>query len=550
MDWQQSYFLFRQGAVISAILASLPILVVLIMLGALRRPAWIAGLTGLAVSLLVALWFYGMPVSLAVSSVTYGAAFGLFPISWIIFWAIVLFRITIVTGKFDIIRESIGRLTKDAPSQALLIAFALGAFIEGAAGFGTPVAIAAAMLTGLGFSPFRASAICLLANTAPVAFGSIGTPLITLAATTRLPLGELSSAVAAICAPVALLVPAYMIFAMGGLKTLRAAVLPASITGIVFAVTQYVVATYAGPQLTDILASIVAMIALFLVCRFRPSNPMTPELEAAFRGSSEALAPAADGSDAYVPSTREVIVAWTPYASLVFFVLLWGLKPVQRLLALGTLSFAWPVLHDHVLRMAPITSSPQPYHAPFTLNLLSASGTSCMSAALCSAVILGVPPGRLIRLLGDVCRQLLLPIVTVVSVLAMAFLMNYSGATATLGLAFSSTGAMFPFFSAMLGWMGVFLTGSDTSSNALFGNLQVVTAERLHLSPVLMAAANSSGGVVGKMISLQTIAVAAAATGMSTSGQSKLFRFTLKHSLLLGALVGAIALLYSHYLHF
>ena len=549
MNWQQSYLLFRQGAVFSAVLASLPILVVLLLLGALRKPAWIAGLTGLAVSFLVALWFYGMPVSLAVSSVTYGAAFGLFPISWIIFWAIVLFRITMVTGKFDIIRESIGRLTKDAPSQALLIAFALGAFIEGAAGFGTPVAIAAAMLTGLGFSPFRASAICLLANTAPVAFGSIGTPLITLAATTGLPLGELSSSVAAICAPVALIVPAYMIFAMGGLKTLRAAALPASLTGIIFAVTQYVVATYAGPYLTDILASILAMIALFLVCRFRRFEPMTPELEAAFRGSNEALAPAADGSDPYVPTTREVIVAWTPYASLVFFVLLWGLRPVQRVLALGTFSFTWPVLHDHVLRMAPITSSPLPYHAPFALNLLSASGTSCMSAALCSAVILRVPPGRFIRLLGDVCRQLFLRIITVVSVLAMAFLMNYSGATATLGLAFSSTGALFPFFSAMLGWIGVFLTGSDTSSNALFGNLQVVTAERLHLSPVLMAAANSSGGVVGKMISLQTIAVAAAATGMSTSGQSKLFRFTLKHSLLLGALVGVIVLLYSHNLH-
>ena len=223
---------------------------------------------------------------------------------------------------------------------------------------------------------------------------------------------------------------------------------------------------------------------------------------------------------------------------------------MQRLLAVGTFNFGWPMLHDHVLRMPPITMTPQPYHALFGLNLLSASGTSCMAAALSSALLLRVSPAMFIRLLGEVSRQLLLPVVTVVSVLAMAFLMNYSGATATLGLAFSSTGAMFPFFSALLGWLGVFLTGSDTSSNALFGNLQVVTAERLHLSPVLMAAANSSGGVVGKMISLQTIAVAAAAPGMSTAGQAKLFRFTLKHSALLAALVGGVAILYSHFLPF
>jgi L-lactate transport len=550
MHWQQIYYLFGHGAAFSSAIASLPVLVVLLLLGVLRRPAWVAGLCGLAVSVVVALAFYRMPVGLAASASSYGAAFGLFPISWIIFWAIVLFRITTMTGKFDIIRESIGRLTKDAPSQALLIAFALGAFIEGAAGFGTPVAIAAAMLSGLGFSPFRAAAICLLANTAPVAFGSIGTPLLTLAATTGLPLAQLSSAVAAICAPVALIVPGYMIYAMGGRKTLRLALLPAMVTGIVFAVTQYVIATYAGPQLTDILASIFAMIALFLICRYRKSQPMSAELEAAFRGSDEAVAPAADGSDPYLPPAREVVTAWMPYAFLVFFVLLWGVKPVQRLLALGTFNFAWPFLHDQVLRMAPITTSPQPYHAPFVLNLLSASGTSCMFAAICSAIFLRVSIGAFVKLIGSVCKQLVLPITTIVSVLAMAFLMNYSGATATLGLAFSSTGYLFPFFSAMLGWMGVFLTGSDTSSNALFGNLQVVTAQRLNLSPVLMAAANSSGGVMGKMISLQTIAVAAAATGMSTDGQAKLFRFTLKHSILLATLVGIIALLYSHYLHY
>jgi L-lactate transport len=550
VNWQQSYNLFGQGIGFSAALAALPILVVLVILGLLRKPAWAAGLCGLAASLMVALFCYHMPVGLALGAASYGAAFGLFPICWIVFWAIVLFRITTVTGKFTIIRESVGQLTEDAPSQALLIAFAFSAFIEGAAGFGTPVAIAAAMLTGLGFSPFRASAICLLANTAPVAFGSIGTPLLTLAATTGLPLLKLSAAVAAICAPVALIIPAYMVFAMGGKKTLRAALLQCVVTGLIFGVTQFVVGTYVGPQLTDILASVFAMVALFLLCRFRKCEPMPHDLEMAFRGTNEAVAPLADGSELVVASRSDIVIAWMPYAFLVVFVLLWGIKPIQDLLAIATFHLHWPMLHDRVIRTAPVVMSALPYHAPFVLNLLSASGTSCMCATICSALFLRVSFITYIGVLGLTCKQLLLPFTTVVSVLAMAFLMNYSGATATLGLAFSSSGAAFPFFSALLGWVGVFLTGSDTSANALFGSLQVVTADRLGLSPVLMSAANSSGGVVGKMISLQTIAVAAAATGMSNAEQSRLFRLMLKHSVLLVILVGLIALLYTHYLHF
>lgn len=546
--WQQTYVLFGQGVAVSAAIASLPIVIVLLMLGLWRKPPWMAGLCGLLTSFLVALACYRMPASLAFSAAAYGAAFGLFPICWIVFWAIVLFRITAVTGQFDIIRESIGQLTSDAPLQALLIAFAFGAFIEGAAGFGTPVAIAAAMLTGLGFSPFRASAICLLANTAPVAFGSIGTPLLTLAATTGLPLNKLSMAVAAICAPVALIVPAYMMLAMGGKKVLRAAWLPCAVTGLIFAVAQFIVATYVGPQLTDILASIFAMLALFVICRSRKFNQLSPGMEAAFRGTPEALTRAADRQAARVLSTRDIVVAWMPYAFLVIFVLLWGLEPMQRLLALGTSNTSWPLLHDHIWRTLPVVERAQPYHAPFTLNILSASGTSCMGAVLCSALFLRVSLSTFVAVIVATCRQLLLPVTTIVSVLAMAFLMNYSGSTATLGLAFASSGAAFPFFSALLGWVGVFLTGSDTSANALFGSLQVVTAQKLGLSAVLMSAANSSGGVVGKMISLQTIAVASAASGMASADQTRLFRFTLKHSALLVLVVGGIALLYSRFL--
>lgn len=550
MNWQQTYVLFERGVAGSAMIAALPILTVLLILGILRKPAWVAGLCGLGASLLVALACYRMPLSLALSAAAYGAAFGLFPICWIVFWAITLFRVTTVTGKFALIRASIGKLTQDAPTQALLIAFAFGAFIEGAAGFGTPVAIASAMMVGLGFSPFRASAICLLANTAPVAFGSIGTPLLTLAATTGLSLLKLSAAVAAICAPVALVIPAYMIVVMGGWRTLRFALLPCVVTGLIFGGTQYVIGTYVGPALTDILASIFAMLALFLICRMRKAAPMPLEMEAAFRGESDAVVPPADGSEAVVPTTREILVAWTPYAFLVVFVLLWSVKPIQHLLAAGTFNVEWPMLHDRIFRVAPVVAHKQPYHAPFVLNLLAASGTSCMGATICSALFLRVSMRTLGEVLVATSKQLLLPITTVVSVLAMAFLMNYSGATATLGLAFAASGAMFPFFSAILGWLGVFLTGSDTSANALFGSLQVVSAERLGLSPVLLAAANSSGGVVGKMISLQTIVVAAAATGMDNHSQSRLFRLMLKHSMLLAAIVGCIALLYTHYLHF
>ncbi len=550
MIWQQTYYLFGQGIAVSALIASLPILTVLLTLGALRKAAWIAGIWGLAVSFLVALLCFGMPAVLAISAAGYGAAFGLFPICWIVFWAIALFRITTVAGKFALIRASIGQLTKDAPSQALLIAFAFGAFIEGAAGFGTPVAIASAMMAGLGFSPFRAAAICLLANTAPVAFGSIGTPLLTLAATTGLPLLKLSAAVAALCAPVALIMPAYMIAAMGGWRALRCSLVPCITTGLIFGGTQFVVGTYAGPALTDILASIFAMLALFMVCRMRKASPMTRDMDTIFRGSGSAVASSPKTEEPAASNTREVVIAWMPYAFLVVFVLLWSMRPVQHLLAAGTFNVNWPMLHDHIYRVAPVAAHKQPYHAPFVLNLLAASGTSCMGAAICSAFLLRIPARTFAGVLAATAKQLVLPATTVVSVLAMAFLMNYSGATATLGLAFAASGRLFPFFSAIVGWLGVFLTGSDTSANALFGSLQVVTAERLGLSPVLMAAANSSGGVVGKMISLQTIVVAAAATGIDNTDQSRLFRMMLKHSILLAALVGGIALLYTHYLHF
>jgi L-lactate transport len=527
--WPQIYTPVAGNLPLSALVAALPVFVVLTLLGIFRKPAWIAAIAGLGISALVALLIYRMPAALLASSCLYGAAYGLLPIGWIVFTAVLLYRLTVETGKFEIIKDSIGSLTGDQRLQALLIAFAFGAFIEGAAGFGTPVAVAAAMLAGLGFRPFFAASLCLLANTSPVAFGSIGTPLIMLATVTGLPLGPLSANVGRICAPVSLFVPAYLVLVMGGPAALRGVAPAAAVCGIAFAGAQFLVSSYLGSHLTDILGSLAAMGSLIILLQFwKPKGAV----EARPHGRP-------------VP---EVLLAWSPYALLVTFVLMWGLDalPVKALVNRATVTFAWPGLHNQILRMPPVTAKPAPYAATYAFNWLAASGTSCLFAVFASAIVLRVSPRKLAALTAAVARQLWLPLLTISTVLALAFLMNYSGETATLGLAFSATGVLFPFFSALLGWLGVFLTGSDTSANALFGNLQVVTANHLGLNPALMAASNSSGGVMGKMISLQSICVAAAATGMAQSEEAKLFRFTLRHSILLAVVTGLVVMFYAY----
>jgi L-lactate transport len=556
--WQQTYLLFGMGTLGSSFIAAAPIITMLVLLGVLRRPAWIASLSGLFVTFCIATLAYRMPVRMAVAAASNGAAFGVFPICWVIFWAIVLFRITVDTGNFEVIKDSIELLTPDPRLQALLVAFAFGGFLEGAAGFGTPVAIAACMLIGLGFSPYSASAICLLTNTAPVAFGSLGIPLLTLAGTTGLPLGKLSSLTALICAPLAIATPIYMLAAVGGFKILRGVVAPALLSGLVFAVSQFLIATYFGPQLADILAAIIVMGAIVAFTKRTTSFERSA-------GSIDPLAlkrfsrlGADDSIDTIHPvqvrilpqyPASTVMRAWTPYALLIVCVLVWGTHSVQTFLNRATSTFGWPYLNDLVTRIPPVTNAPTPYHATYTFNLLAASGTACMVAALLSAFILRMTLAQFGKSLLAVVRQLRFPVLTISSVLAIAFLMNYAGATATLGLALAKTGKIFPFFSIMLGWLGVFLTGSDTSANALFGTLQVITAKSVGVSPTLMAAANSSGGTLGKMISLQTIAIAAGATGLSTLEQGKLFRFTLRHSVILLVAGGLIVLAYTYVFH-
>jgi L-lactate transport len=531
--WPQTYSPVANSLAASAAVAALPVFVLLYLLGVRRTPAWIASLAGLGSAALVALFVYRMPAGTLVSAIAFGAAFGLFPIGWIVFTAILLYDVTVETGRFEVLKDSIGSLTTDRRLQALLIAFAFGAFLEGAAGFGSPVAVAAAMLAGLGFSPYYAAAICLLANTAPVAFGSIGIPVITLAGVTGLPLDKISAGVGRICAPVSLFIPAYLVAVMGGWRALRGVLAAVAVCGVSFAGVQFLVSNFVGPQLTDILSSLAAigsLIALFLV--WQPKDSFT------FQGNETTVVAGRSWT------AWEIARAWTPYGLLVVLVLLWGWQ--RSALDRMNLMFAWPGLHNAVLRIAPVVPTPAPYPAQYAFNWLSASGTACLVAVLLSALLLRLPPRKFVSVAAGTAKKLTFSMVTIAAVLALAFLMNYSGATATLGLALAATGRLFPFFSAILGWIGVFLTGSDTSANALFGNLQVITANHLGLDPILMVSANSAGGVMGKMISLQSIAVACAAAGMARSEESRLFRFTLRHSVILATVVGLVTALYAY----
>jgi len=532
--WRQNYTPVGDSLGLSAVIAMAPVFTLLFLLGVKRKPAWISALFGLAAAILVAVAAYRMPAVQTIGAVTYGAAFGLFPIGWIVYWAIVLYRMTVETGRFELIKNSLATLTEDRRLQALLIAFAFGAFLEGATGFGTPVAVASAMLAGIGFSPFYAAAICLLANTAPVAFGAIAIPTITLAGITGLPLMRLSAGIGRICAPVSVFIPAYLVAVMGGWRAVRGVLPAVAVCGVAFAGMQFAVSNFVGPQLTDLLSSLCAiacLVVLFLFWRPRDRFELPGEHDSGRPVST---------------SGEQSLLAWTPYLLLVVVVLLWGWEPVTRVLNSVTRVVAWPGLHNLIERVPPVTKAPAPYPANYNVNWLSAAGTACAVACILSALAMRVRPALFWKILVATLRQLAFSLVTMAAVLALAFLMNYCGATATLGLAFAATGAVFPFFSALLGWMGVFLTGSDTSANALFGNLQVVTATRLGLDPVLMAASNSSGGVMGKMISLQSIAVAAAASGLAQEDESKLFRFTLRHSVLLASVIGLIVLAYAY----
>ncbi len=563
---------------VSAIFAAIPVVLILIMLGVLRTKAHWAALAGLVASLLLAILFYRMPVGLAGSSAVLGALFGLWPIVWIVINALFLHNLTVETGKFDIVRDSLANLTTDRRIQALIIAFAFGALLEGIAGFGAPVAITAAILASLGFNPLYAAAIALLANTAPVAFGSLGVPVTTLGGLVA-PIvggetGEVTNALSAMIGrqlPVfSIIIPGFMVYVMSGWRGMIQ-VLPAVLTaGISFAAGQFLAANFLGPVLVDVLAALFALAALYALLQvWQPQTtwrfPEEPEEE------PQAEAPAgrrpspgpASGFAAGTPSVDRggsgsggTFQAFLPYIILIVIVVLSritdlfaGLKgtalDIPALLNKATYKFSWPGLDGLVIRQPPIVPSESPYAAEFTFNILSAAGTVVLFAAIIAGFAMGAGLGTQLRVYGRTLNQLKLAILTIALILALAYVMNYSGATSTLGLAFAGTGILFPFFSAFIGWLGVVLTGSDTSANALFGPMQTVTAQSLGIEPALAGATNSSGGVMGKMISPQNLSVGASAIGQ-VGREPDIFRLTIKWSLVLTVAMGILAMIQAY----
>jgi len=542
MPWIQAYDPINGSIGLSAVVAAIPIAVVFVCLAILRVKAFKAVILALASAFALSVSVWRMPAKLACLATLHGAAFGLFPVYFIVLATLFLYNITVRGGQFDVIRASLAGVTPDRRLQALLIAFCFGAFIEGAAGFGTPVAIAGATLAGLGFRPFYAAGICLVANTAPVAFGALGTAVVALGGVMGLNdegLAKLSVMVGNQLTVVSLIVPPYLVLLMAGFRrTLE--VLPAIVVcAVTFAGCQWAVACFLGPYLPDIIASLASMAALVLLLRvwkprtvFGFDHERTPEPE----------------SHGY--TVAQVARAWAPYFVLTFVVLLWGLPPVKAALGRSTLNIPVAGLDNAIARLPAALpgAAPGPVRLParFRLDYLASGGSAVFIAALASAALCGLGAGETARLLGRTIYDLRFPAATIAAVMALAYVMNASGMTVCLGIWCTGAGRLFPLLSPVLGWLGVFLTGSDTSSNVLFGGLQKAAAERLGINPLLTGAANASGGVVGKMISPQSLVVACAATGM-VGEEGSLLRFTLKHSLVLLGAVCVIVYVAAYY---
>ena len=522
MAWTQVYDP-AGGVVLSALSAAIPLMVLFYMLAIRRAKGHVAAIVGLAVAFVLAVALWGMPLGTAVSSVTYGMANGLFPIVWIVITAVWVYNMTVESGEFEIIKDSLARLTDDRRLQALFIAFAFGAFLEGTAGFGTPVAITAAMLAGIGFNPLYAAGLCLIANTAPVAFGAIGVPVIVAGQVSGFDPNLISAIVGRQLPFLSVVVPLWLCVTMCGFKR-SLEVLPAIlVAGLCFALSQFVFSNYHGPTLPDIMSAIITIVGLVILLRFwKPSTIWR------FEGEK----PTVLTGKGY--SFGEVIRAWVPFIILAVMVFFWGLPQFKNILNAvpgANLSFGWPGLHGEVMKTAPIVAQDSVYGAMFAFNWLSAGGTAILLSGLVSVPMMpNYGFGKAIACFMRTLRQLTFPIVTIAMILGLAYLMNYSGMSSTLGLAFTHTGGLFPFFSPLLGWLGVFLTGSDTSSCALFGGMQKDTATAVGMSPELAVAANASGGVTAKMISPQSLSVATAATNM-VGQEGNLFRFTIGHSI-------------------
>jgi len=562
MNWSQVYDPLG-NAFLSTALAALPIVVLLGSLGVFRVRAHYAALMGLAASLLVAVAVFRMPVGMTLASAGYGAAYGLFPIGWIVLNVIFLYQLTNECGLFEKLRHSITGLTEDARLQLLLVAFSFGAFIEGACGFGTPVAVTGAILIGLGFTPLAASGLSLIANTAPVAFGALGAPLIGLQGVTGLDLKSLSAMVGRQLPFFSLLVPFWLIWAFAGFRGMLEIWPAILVAGIAFAVPQFLVSNFHGPWLVDVVAAFVSIGALAFFLKFwQPKKiwRVTGEqaTEAQRHGEDEKETNGTLEGDDLTPSVsnsvslrlRGSLRPWMPWIILSVVVFVWGLPQTKAFLD-GIAFPRIPVygLNKLVFRVPPVIAQPTAEAAVFNFNFLSASGSGIFLAAIIAGFAMGYSPRGLLRVYWKTLKLVRNSLLTIAVMMALGFTTRYSGMDATLGLAFAKTGWFYPFFGTMLGWLGVALTGSDTSSNVLFGSLQKITATQLGLSPILMGAANSSGGVMGKMIDAQSIVVASTATRWF-GHEGDILRYVFWHSLVLAALVGVLVMLQAYVLKF
>ncbi len=558
MSWPQNYAPLG-SPLLSALVSALPVVLLLVLLGGFHVRALNAALASLASALTLAIGVFGMPPVLALASAGFGAAFGLFPIGWIVVNAIFIYELSVATGQFEVLKRHITSLADDRRIQVLLIAFSFGAFIEGCAGFGAPVAITGALLIGLGFRPLEAAVLALIGNTAPVAFGSVGIPIITLNKVTGLDLHLLSAMVGRQLPIFSLIVPFWLIAVMSGGRGMLQVWPACFVTGFTFAVTQFFVSNYHGPWLVDLASAVVSMASLMLLLRlWKPSEGRAPARPHFSRAESDGVtaatappsSPAPEAWDAQerVPP-RVALRAWLPWLMLSLFVLLWSVPAVKDTLnSWSSLKFAVPQLHNAVVRVPPVVAHPEPEKAEFVFNWLTATGTALLGAGITAGWLLGQSTLQLTRLYGRTLLRVRVSLLTIAAMLAFGFTTRYSGSDTTMGIALAQTGWWFPFFSPLLGWLGVALTGSDTSSNVLFGNLQQVTAQQLGLPPILTAAANSSGGVMGKMIDAQSIVVASVATGghPDSPRAGTILRAVFWHSLALAVLVGVLVLLQAY----
>jgi lactate permease len=533
--WTQIYDPLN-SAVLSTIIAALPIVVLLGSIAALKIRIHYAALLGLAVALAIAVVVYRMPLKAAAATTGYGAAYGLFPIGWIILNLIFLYQLTVNKGLFEVLRTHLATLAPDPRVQVILIAFSFGAFFEGAAGFGTPVAVTAAILIQLGFKPLQACGLSLIANTAPVAFGALGTPIIALSKVTGIDELSLSKMAGRQLPFFSVIVPFWVVWAFSGFRGMMG-VWPAALTaGVAFAIPQFLVSNFHGPWLVDIVASLVSIGAVVVLLRFWKPKEIA--------GERKAELPAK-------PDPVRLRQAWVPWILLSVCVFIWGVPMFKRAASKLTPKFEVPALHNTILRSYPVVERPTPEKpttpepAIYDFNYLSATGTGILVSAIIAGLLMGYSGRELLRHYGQTLVRVRLSLITIAAMLGLGYVTKYSGTDATLGLALAKTGSLYPFFGTLLGWLGVALTGSDTASNVLFGSLQTITAKQTGISPVLMAAANSTGGVMGKMVDAQSIVVASTATNWY-GHEGEILRYVFFHSIALAALVGVLVYLQAY----